>query len=118
MTFAEPSFHLAPEPTPRSRSKLWVPEVQYARCMSTKYKDIPFSRCVSCTRRWAGDTCRFQNLRYFLKDKAEDNYPAFAFAEYHHTRPIRSKHEYPQSWNVNLTIEHIQKMKVGLMTCP
>jgi hypothetical protein len=40
-----------------------VPELQFARCMSTRYKPDPFPRCVSCTRRWAGDTCRFQGIR-------------------------------------------------------
>jgi hypothetical protein len=40
-----------------------VPELQFARCMSNRYKPDPFPRCVSCTRRWAGDTCRFQGIR-------------------------------------------------------
>jgi hypothetical protein len=39
------------------------PELQSARCMSNRYKPDPFPRCVSCTRRWAGDTCRFQGIR-------------------------------------------------------
>ena len=40
-----------------------VPELQFARCMSNRYRPDPFPRCVSCTRRWAGDTCRFQGIR-------------------------------------------------------
>ena len=40
-----------------------TPELQFARCMSNRYKPDPFPRCVSCTRRWAGDTCRFQGIR-------------------------------------------------------
>lgn len=40
-----------------------VPELQFARCMSNRYKPDPFPRCLSCTRRWAGDTCRFQGIR-------------------------------------------------------
>lgn len=45
------------------RSQL-VADIQTARCMSSRYKQDPFPRCVSCTRRWAGDTCRFQGIRY------------------------------------------------------
>ncbi|KAG6914045.1 hypothetical protein DXG01_002781 [Tephrocybe rancida] len=43
-------------------------EPQSTRCMSTKYKHDAFPRCVACTRRWAGDTCRFQGIRYFLRE--------------------------------------------------
>jgi hypothetical protein len=103
----------SPETPKRSGRLLWVPEIQFARCMSARYKDIKFSRCVSCTRRWAGDTCRFQNIRYFLRDKTENHYPAFAFIEYHHELPLHPDHTLPTTWNVDLTMDHIRTMKVG-----
>ena len=48
-------------------------QFQFARCMSNRYRSEQFPRCVSCTRRWAGDTCRFQGIRFFLKDPQQEH---------------------------------------------
>ena len=40
--------------------------------MSNRYKAESFPRCVSCTPHWAGDTCRFQGIRFFLKDEKQN----------------------------------------------
>ncbi|VDC04075.1 unnamed protein product [Peniophora sp. CBMAI 1063] len=56
------------------------PELQLARCMSPRYRTSPYPRCVACTRRWAGDTCRFQGLRVFLRD-AQGTFRGVTFVE-------------------------------------
>ena len=86
------------------------PEMQYARCMSARYKADPFPRCVSCTRRWAGDTCRFQNIRILLRD-ANKVLMAVGF------QSLTAKDEapelvYPQSWNINLEPRHVERTMV------
>ncbi|KAK7051287.1 hypothetical protein VNI00_004787 [Paramarasmius palmivorus] len=87
-------------------------EVQIARCMSHKYKDKPFPRCVSCTRRWAGDTCRFQGIRMFMKDD-EQNVVGFGFAK--HQKAEVPSMQFPTTWNLNLGWDEIKRTKVGLV---
>lgn len=89
------------------------PELQSARCMSNRYRSTDFPRCVSCTRRWAGDTCRFQGLRYFMKDENR-NIVGISFVE--NQRADAPKMKFPTKWNVELTAEHIDRTKVGLFT--
>jgi lysine-specific demethylase 3 len=81
--------------------------------MSARYKDVPFSKCLACTRRWAGDTCRFQHLRYFLHDQESGEIPGFAFIEYHRTPYTTPTFTFPSKFNVPLTAEHIKELKVG-----
>lgn len=47
-----------------SKSNLLTPELQIGRCLAGRYKHDQFPRCVACIRKWAGDTCRFQGVRY------------------------------------------------------
>ncbi|KAI0637942.1 Clavaminate synthase-like protein [Trametes polyzona] len=84
------------------------PELQFARCMSNRYRSEEFPRCVSCTRRWAGDTCRFQNIRFFLKNQNRD-IVGISFVE--SQKPDAPTMNFPNKWNVNLEMEHIRRVK-------
>ncbi|KXN84230.1 Lysine-specific demethylase 3A [Leucoagaricus sp. SymC.cos] len=87
------------------------PELQFARCMSNRYRTEQFPRCVSCTRRWAGDTCRFQGIRFFLKDKKRD-IVGISFVEGRYQDA--PKMVYPTRWNVPLKEAHIKRMKLSI----
>ena len=86
------------------------PELQFARCMSNRYRSEEFPRCVSCTRRWAGDTCRFQGIRFFLKNQNRD-IVGISFVE--SQKPDAPTMNFPNKWNVSLEKEHILRVKVG-----
>lgn len=88
----------------------YIPELQYARCMSNRYRTEEFPRCVSCTRRWAGDTCRFQGIRYFMRD-ADKKLVGISFSESHSVAQI-PKMAFPPSWNRKVQREHIRRSKV------
>lgn len=85
------------------------PELQFARCMSNRYKNEQFPRCVSCTRRWAGDTCRFQGIRFFLKDNNR-NIVGISFVE--NQKPDAPTMAFPTVWNVPLHKGYISRTKV------
>jgi hypothetical protein len=86
------------------------PELQFARCMSNRYKSEKFPRCVSCTRRWAGDTCRFQGIRFFLKDD-QRNIVGISFVE--NQKADAPSMDFPVRWNIPLEPVHTRRMKVG-----
>lgn len=86
------------------------PELQVTRCMSIKYKNEDFPRCVSCIRRWAGDTCRFQGIRILVKDAAEETV-GVGFLE--NPRSDQATKVFPNKWNVELTAGHIRILQVG-----
>jgi lysine-specific demethylase 3 len=86
------------------------PELQFARCMSNRYRSEQFPRCVSCTRRWAGDTCRFQGIRFFLKD-AQQNLVGISFVE--SQKADAPTMIFPNKWNVTLQPSHIGRIKVS-----
>ncbi|KAF8579060.1 hypothetical protein K439DRAFT_1360417 [Ramaria rubella] len=90
-----------------SRDQL-IPELQYARCMSNRYKQDPFPRCVSCTRRWAGDTCRFQGIRFFLRGP-ERHVLGISFVDSQAAESPNTK--FPTQWNIPLEPQHIRKVK-------
>jgi [histone H3]-dimethyl-L-lysine9 demethylase len=85
------------------------PELQFARCMSNRYKTDQFPRCVSCTRRWAGDTCRFQGIRFFLKD-VQRNIVGISFVE--SQKADSPTMDFPSKWNIELQPSHIRRTKV------
>lgn len=85
------------------------PELQFARCMSNRYRNEEFPRCVSCTRRWAGDTCRFQGIRFFLKDEKK-NIVGISFVESH--KPDGPSMHFPGQWNIPLKDHYIRRLKV------
>ena len=85
------------------------PELQFARCMSNRYRTEEFPRCVSCTRRWAGDTCRFQGIRFFLKDEKK-NIVGISFVESH--KPDGPSMHFPGQWNIPLKDVYIRRVKV------
>ncbi|ESK84030.1 jmjd1a protein [Moniliophthora roreri MCA 2997] len=89
-------------------SQTCQPEVQLARCMSHKYKDKPIPRCVSCTRRWAGDTCRFQGIRVFIKN-TDGNVVGFGFAK--QQKEELPSMQFPTVWNVDLGWKDIKTTK-------
>ncbi|TCD62733.1 hypothetical protein EIP91_006458 [Steccherinum ochraceum] len=84
------------------------PELQFARCMSNRYRTEDFPRCVSCTRRWAGDTCRFQGIRFFLKDDKK-NIVGISFVE--SPKADGPSMHFPGQWNVPLKDEYIGRVK-------
>ncbi|KAJ6543856.1 hypothetical protein B0H19DRAFT_1168673 [Mycena capillaripes] len=83
-------------------------EAQTSRCMSSRYKKQDFPKCVACTRRWAGDTCRFQNIRSFFIDQ-DGNTRGFCFTEKQDVQAPTMK--YPDKWNVLLELSHIHETK-------
>lgn len=89
-----------------------TPELQFARCMSNRYRSESFPRCVSCTRRWAGDTCRFQGIRFFLKDQ-QRNIVGLSFVE--SQKADAPTMDFPKRWNAPLRSEHIKITKVGVI---
>ncbi|KAI0047285.1 Clavaminate synthase-like protein [Auriscalpium vulgare] len=94
-------------PSSESQGQLH-PELQFARCMSNRYKSENFPRCVSCTRRWAGDTCRFQGIRFFLKDEGQ-NIVGISFVE--HQKADAPSMNFPNRWNRSLDRTHIHEIK-------
>lgn len=86
------------------------PELQFARCMSNRYRSEEFPRCVSCTRRWAGDTCRFQGIRFFLKNDKK-HIVGISFVE--SQKPDSPTMNFPLKWNIPLEKSHIRRIKVG-----
>ncbi|TFY60066.1 hypothetical protein EVG20_g7560 [Dentipellis fragilis] len=95
-------------PTPPETQGPLHPELQFARCMSNRYKAESFPRCVSCTRRWAGDTCRFQGIRFFLKDD-KGNIVGVSFVE--NQKPDAPSMNFPSRWNVPLDAKYIKRTK-------
>jgi hypothetical protein len=87
------------------------PELQFARCMSNRYRSESFPRCVSCTRRWAGDTCRFQAIRFFLRDENR-NIVGISFVE--SQKADAPSMNFPSRWNMPLADRHISRVKVCL----
>ena len=88
-----------------------IPELQVASCQSSRYKHEPFTRCVACIRRDGGDTCRFQGIRYIMRDENQ-KFVGIAFNE--HRELIETcKLEFPTKWNRKLDREHIQRSKVS-----
>ncbi|KAF8485068.1 hypothetical protein DFH94DRAFT_718040 [Russula ochroleuca] len=85
------------------------PELQFARCMSNRYKAESFPRCVSCTRRWAGDTCRFQGIRFFLKDEKQ-NIVGVSFVE--NQKADSPTMKFPTRWNRPLDTVFIKEIKL------
>lgn len=117
VAFSYFSFNYAPYPPPLNMvpipqpSMKLYPEMQFARCMSARYKLDPFPRCVSCTRRWAGDTCRFQNIRILLRD-ANKLLCAVGFQDLNASRQA-DEMKYPNTWNVGLEMKHVDRTMVG-----
>ena len=98
-------------PVPLNMSGVIYPELQYARCMSNRYKADVFPRCVSCTRRWAGDTCRFQGIRFLLRD---ENRIVRAMSYTGDVKGLSTvKLNLPDKWNVELQESHIQRIMVS-----
>ncbi|KAF5372048.1 hypothetical protein D9615_008080 [Tricholomella constricta] len=83
-------------------------ELQTTRCMSTKYKSDTFPRCVACTRRWAGDTCRFQGIRYFLRNPQME-IVGVSFSE--SQKADLPSMKFPKEWNEELTTANIIRTK-------
>ena len=97
--------------TPRQdTAATFIPELQHVRCMSNRYRHEEFPRCVSCTRRWAGDTCRFQGIRYFMHD-ANRKLVGISFSESHLVAQMPNM-AFPSSWNRKVEREHIRRSKV------
>ncbi|KAL4241200.1 Histone demethylase JHDM2-like protein [Abortiporus biennis] len=119
-----PMFSYVPVPTDKGKEKAadgneaptsrvdgtpqYHPELQFARCMSNRYRSEEFPRCVSCTRRWAGDTCRFQSIRFFLKDDKR-NIVGISFVE--NQKPDGPTMNFPVQWNISLKPTHIRRVK-------
>ncbi|KAJ3713832.1 hypothetical protein C8R42DRAFT_713033 [Lentinula raphanica] len=83
-----------------------TPELQTARCMSSKYKVEDFPRCVSCTRRWAGDTCRFQGIRIFMKNEKKE---VVGMGFVNNQKAEKQAMEFPKVWNAELSDKDLQR---------
>jgi hypothetical protein len=95
--------------TPTAAAGPLHPELQLARCMSYRYKAEQFPRCVACTRRWAGDTCRFLGIRFFLRDARG----AIVGASYvDDQRPDGPTMRFPTRWNGALDRQAVARIKV------
>jgi lysine-specific demethylase 3 len=79
--------------------------------MSNRYNNHDLPRCVSCTRRWAGDTCRFQGVRSLFTN-SEGDFVGFAFQELRKDEPPVL--QFPDEWNIPLHESHIHETKVAL----
>ncbi|KAF8966449.1 hypothetical protein BDZ97DRAFT_1657595 [Flammula alnicola] len=90
----------------------YIPELQFARCMSNRYRNEEFPRCVSCTRRWAGDTCRFQGIRFFMRDP-QRNLLGISFNEHHSIAQAPSM-KFPMKWNRKFDREHVRRSKLSI----
>jgi lysine-specific demethylase 3 len=84
-------------------------DFQTSRCQSTRYHTESFPRCTACIRRQAGDGCRFQDIRAFLRDY-KGELVAFAFPG--HRKPEAPSLDFPSQWNVPLLNEHVKQIKV------
>lgn len=86
-------------------------ELQHSRCMSNRYKSDDFHRCLSCTRRWAGDTCRFQCVRVLYRDSTGVLRDVDFVSE-----PVGDipQMQYPNKWNKQMEPEHIERVKARL----
>lgn len=108
--------HLSPDNLPPAQlGAPLTPERQAARCMSAKYRSDKISRCLSCTRRWAGDTCRFQGVRIFYRapDGSVD-FVSFTQNPMDTVKPVT----FPTKWNIPFSEEHrkiTQVMKFSLI---
>jgi [histone H3]-dimethyl-L-lysine9 demethylase len=87
-----------------------IPELQYARCMSNRYKGEQFSRCVSCTRRWA---CRFQGICYLLRGP-DKKVSCISFREHRHQSIDPPVMQFPTVWNRKFTKEHVTRTKLSI----
>lgn len=84
-------------------------ELQVARCLSPRYTSN-LTRCASCTRRGAGDTCRFQGIRFIVRD-LNKNIIGIAFHE-RAELTMTCQVDFPTVWNRKLDREHIKRSKV------
>ncbi|TDL29141.1 hypothetical protein BD410DRAFT_757791 [Rickenella mellea] len=82
-------------------------ELQFARCMSNRYKSDEFPRCVSCTRRWAGDTCRFQGIRFLIRDDKRQLIGVSFATDQVAESPAMAL---PAKWNVDLQPHHYDRV--------
>ena len=97
--------------TPRQDSgAVYFPTLQYVPCMSKQYRNEEFSHCVSCTRRQDGDTCRFQGIRYLMRDENE-KLVGISFSESLSVAQM-PKMAFPPSWNRKVEREHVRRSKV------
>jgi lysine-specific demethylase 3 len=88
------------------------PEFQNARCMSSRYKSDPIPRCVSCIRRWAGDTCRFQNIRWILRNEQGECTSFSLRPPEGSCVPVAAPLAFPAAWDAPLERRHIERTKV------
>ena len=83
--------------------------LQFARCTSNRYCSEEFPRCVSCTLCWAGHTCRFRGIRFFLKNQNMD-IVGVSFVE--SPKPDAPTMNFTNEWHINVETDHIHRAKV------
>ncbi|TBU33518.1 Clavaminate synthase-like protein [Dichomitus squalens] len=70
---------------------------------------MKFPRCTACIRKASGETCRFQNLRYLLRDKNRKVIgTTFGEGQAHAAPTLVS----PSEWNTTLGLGHIDRVKL------
>ncbi|KAK0485497.1 hypothetical protein EDD18DRAFT_1293050 [Armillaria luteobubalina] len=100
-------IQLVEDPTNHASGQL-VSEKQELRCRSTRYRSQGSYSCVSCIQRKAGDTCRFQGIRYFLKDEKGSFKDTIFLSKPFGARPVI---KYPTTWNIPFSDEYIKITK-------
>ncbi|TFY75292.1 hypothetical protein EWM64_g8720 [Hericium alpestre] len=84
------------------------PELQTSTCRSSRYENEEFPRCIACVRRAAGDTCRFQDIRYLCKDPDTWVVKNVSFVN---ERTADPHLDFPLKWNVPLESAHTRTTK-------
>ncbi|KAF7776524.1 hypothetical protein Agabi119p4_4917 [Agaricus bisporus var. burnettii] len=90
---------------------LLQPESQSLPCSGDEYRFQQLNQCVSCAEHRTDDTCRFQNIRFLLKNKQSD-IVGISFAEGRFRNAPKMK--FPMRWNIPLMETHTKRMKLAL----
>lgn len=98
-------------PTPLANDVQPRPVLQTSKCSASIYKSEKHLRCTACVKKKAGDTCRFQFIRFFLRDES-GNVVGVSFLGPQRVDP--SPMDFPNQWNIPLDESHLNLVKVWL----
>ena len=99
--------------TPGGAAPLLV-ELQVNNCNSVRYRSEEMPRCTACIKKISGESCRFQRLRYLLRETTgRRKVVGFSFGESQaHASPAL---DMPNKWNTDLLPAHIERVKVSIL---
>ncbi|KAL1749824.1 hypothetical protein FB107DRAFT_224897, partial [Schizophyllum commune] len=84
-------------------------EQQVGCCTTGKAAASGVPKCITCSRRLAGDTCRFQGIRWFGLDQ-DENIVTVGFKDVGTVSGLL----YPDRWNVIPTQENLMQVKMAI----